>query len=82
MWLLQVQELLAGASNPSAIVDAVPMLLDAKVLSAVLQEMQRLFGANSRPLQLLQRNPALALMCESLQQQSRGDRDADDQIRL
>ncbi|WIA08735.1 hypothetical protein OEZ85_008159 [Tetradesmus obliquus] len=73
----QVHNLLAGASSPSALLDAAPMLLDPAALQEVLAELQRLFGASCSPLQLLQSNPDLALSCVSLQGQSRGDRDAE-----
>jgi hypothetical protein len=74
---MQVHALLAPTSNPSALLDAAPMLLDPAALQEVLAELQRLFGASCNPLQLLQSNPSLALSCVSLQGQSRGDRDAD-----
>jgi hypothetical protein len=75
--LLQVQNLLAPAGSPSALLDAAPMLLDPVTLQEVLTEVQRLFGSSANPLQLLQANPSLALSCMSLQGQSRGDRDTD-----
>jgi hypothetical protein len=74
---MQVYTLLSPASNPAALLDAMPMLLDPAVLQQVLAELQRLFGTSCNPLQLLQSNPTLALSCVSLQGQSRGDRDAE-----
>ncbi len=54
------------------------MLLDPAVLSEVLSELQRLFCSGSKggdPVALLQRTPSLALSCQSLSHQARGDRD-------
>eukprot|EP00878_Enallax_costatus_P027679 GHUV01029822.1.p1 GENE.GHUV01029822.1~~GHUV01029822.1.p1 ORF type:complete len:107 (+),score=32.05 GHUV01029822.1:60-380(+) len=74
--LLQVQTLLSSAADPSALLNAAPMLLDPQVLTSVLDEMQRLFGATAQPLVLLQWTPGLAYSCQSLESQARGDRDA------
>lgn len=74
---MQVLQLLEGATSPSALLNELPMLLDPTVLSALLAEMQRLFGSSCQPLRLLASNPGLAWSCQSLASQSRGDRDAE-----
>jgi hypothetical protein len=68
--------LLLGTAEPSRVVQAVPMLASAAALEAVLEELQRLFGAFQDPLQLLCKCPALAERCQGLAHQARGDRDA------
>ncbi|KAF8072727.1 hypothetical protein HT031_000387 [Scenedesmus sp. PABB004] len=74
--LAEAQALLAGACDPCRLLDAAPQLLDPAVLQAVLDDLARLFGDAAEPLQLLERDPGLALSCQSLQGQARGDRDA------
>lgn len=74
---LQAESLLCGAGSPSALLNAMPMLLDPDVLQEVLQQVERLFGGSCQPLQLLQHNPSLALSCVSLKGQSRGERDVE-----
>ncbi|KAI8477007.1 MAG: hypothetical protein J3K34DRAFT_515981 [Monoraphidium minutum] len=54
-----------------------PLLLEPGVMAGVLQELSRLFGAGTPPGRLLQGAPGLALSCQSLQGQSRGERDFD-----
>lgn len=56
---------------------ASPLLLEPGALAGVLGELRRLFGAKTPPGRLLQNAPDLALSCQSLQSQSRGERDYD-----
>jgi hypothetical protein len=63
--------------RPPPTPQAQPMLLEPGALAAVLQELGRLFGGKPPPGQLLQGAPDLALSCQSLQGQSRGERDFD-----
>jgi hypothetical protein len=75
---MQARYILASSiQEPSAVVQAVPMLASAAALEEVLEELQRLFGASADPLSLLCRNPSLAETCQGLSHQARGDRDAD-----
>jgi hypothetical protein len=53
------------------------MLLEPGALAGVLQELSRLFGPKTPPGRLLQNAPDLALSCQGLQGQSRGERDFD-----
>ncbi len=77
----QVKELLASSDGaPDALLEQMPILLDPAVLSEVLAEVTRLFctcGTSSDAVRLLQRNPSLALSCQSLPHKARGDRDAE-----
>lgn len=60
-----------------ALLEAMPQLLEPGALAGVLAELQRLFGGTAaQAARLLADDPGLALSCQSLQGQSRGERDA------
>lgn len=83
-WIAEVKALLGVASGGGgdngaaldALIEASPMLLQPEALQQVLAEVQRLFGS-AEPAALLLAQPDLAHLCQSLRQQSRGERDAD-----
>ena len=59
--------------NPQAL----PQLLEPGALAGVLEELRRLFGSSAPPGRMLQNSPDLALLCQTLAGQSRGERDED-----
>ena len=63
--------------GPPQHTQAMPLLLEPGVLAGVLDELARLFGASTPAGRLLQNAPDLALSCQSLRAQSRGERDYD-----
>lgn len=73
----QVKQLLEACSDRDRLLQEMPMLMDPECLRGVLDELQRLFGKTNNAALLLEGNPELALSCQSLHNQSRGERDAD-----
>jgi len=79
--LQEVEQLLSPAAPPEAwqqLLEQAPDLSHAAVLRGVLTELERLFGSSQGPARIpamLVQNPGLALSCQSLSGQSRGDRD-------
>jgi hypothetical protein len=67
--------LLGSPEAASRVLQQAPELLDPPALERVLGEVRRLFGAAQDPAVLLARDPSLALSCQGLRGQSRGERD-------